>query len=1651
MAKTRDYMDYLDSEIGIAPANSQEEFQAAETIVEVMKDHGLEPTIQEFDTHPLGKLAPDILAIVLLLGVLLTGIAGGPVRVVGLLLAIAAVVLLTMNHLGNNVFENFGPVERSQNVVGVHQATGDKVTKGARPIVIVAHYDTPRENFLFGDAFARYQIPLKKYAFPCVLVAGLAGLVQIMGFLPTVLRVLVWIVGLVACMPLLLIAISNIMERFAPCTSGSNDNKASVAAMLSVLAKVRPGADRVDAAVEGKPYVRRASEEDRPATKQVVEKPVGARHGKQVIESLGILPPTCEIVYEDPQVITVPADQPIDESAYEEVVPSYDESQLAGEGAEGAEEEVQAAEPAAADASGSADGPTLDASAWQDSAVNADQWGSDTPHQVEYDQTTYGENNPEGQSASDQAGYYADESAEYGTTDVDAGYGVSDQSYAEEASYTENASQNGEEDTDAGNAAVGDEYYLDEDTAADQQAVVTGPAAESANSAFVDEPAKPEEVDKTRRRPAVSRQVAADADKTAARPANAAEGKKSKDKPSKGFFAKLKERFSHVGKPEIPRGKNKDDGGADFSEYEANYDGEDDVESWSSDATNELRTVRSADLKRRRAAARRATSPDAAGSEGTASYSDNAAEAAPAREQDEYYAAPATDQDYYQDYADDGNYADVENYASTDDYDAGAYDEGAYAEDVYEADSADYYQDDYDEGYDETSDAEDDGAREVAVEEPQPAAQDASEIASASAPAAEDASEIGSASAPADESLDETEVASSDQDEAEDVDAANAEGWETEAQASVNVEKDSSKAERGSSDSALNESVDETPWDVTPDAEANATAVASTSENDTNEADVASADGTDVSGNNANAVPEPIRLDTVDSPRSAARRRRIVNARNASAGSQAATAAPVVAGEGEGVEGATEGGSNPSRSADLLSWDQPSVEDEEYGEEYPQDGSESATSSSAEGDSEEGSKQNAYSEDYYDESVGSDVDEYVEDSNLNDSTDTYDGYADDRGDDASDGSYQDDSFDGAYDDDYSSEDFGKDLDRSYDREWEEEHGQAANEDYPEDGYYDDAYDNRMGYSDGAGREPTGGSYERSPYDTAQRDDFANEPARKSEGAVKKFFSRIKNAFSGHSKGEDAPAEREDAATSRGEYEHDKYSNEYDGYEDARDRDYSYDDDDARDSHIDAQPTDQPADSGDEYDENNGAHDGSAESVAYAGFEEVKGEDYLPSDDDALDDLDADYDFDSVGGDSYPQNEYTTDDGGGDAEARDLKSRSTYLEFDDSDDSGDILPKDTSGLDTMSDAYDNAADSSSVHRPRPKPINDPTWGKSSYEPPINTSSFARRAALYDLPDPSGKGVDSLDGDEDYYDDAEDDSYEDAEAYGESRGDDGQDNAAEPYTSADSSADDTAGMDVPNGGERMSNDDNRRRNWKGGAALRSDLRAIGSDSVNADAATETDVDSTQAGAQISDDADATANVAAQADAAEADSTAAEQTQPADSGVDVIDVNSEEELQDAILELGDDYLVAHDIWFVAVGASSVGHAGIKSFLANFRRNIRGAFLVNLDSIGAGAPVVLTNEGCDDGRRADRRSLRLFTKTAKDLHLDLQSIDYGWSDTDATPAMRARVRSITVMGMDENGLPALSHTQNDLPVNVNPGQVSSIVRTICEFIRRS
>lgn len=344
MAMTHDYMDYLNEKVGICPAGSQEELQAADTIADLMRQHDVEPSIEEFDAKSFGGTVAALLYALMFVGIVLGGIGVSVLTVIGFVLAVGPAALFILKYFGHDFISPLGPTTRSQNVVAFHKACGPNVIKGNRPIVIVAHYDSPHENVLRTSPVAPY-IPLiwrvSKY---CVLVVGVCMLFQPLAFLPEVFRRFLWVIGILAALPLAVLGVTGVLEHFSDCTDGANDNKSGVAAMLGVLENVRPsglesvhGVETVDDAVEAMQQAAEAAAapaaqpelpvEDfaaeqygepasAPAPEPVAPTPVpvetyGVRHGADVVKSLGMLPEGCEVEYVQPEPVVVAAPAPV--------------------------------------------------------------------------------------------------------------------------------------------------------------------------------------------------------------------------------------------------------------------------------------------------------------------------------------------------------------------------------------------------------------------------------------------------------------------------------------------------------------------------------------------------------------------------------------------------------------------------------------------------------------------------------------------------------------------------------------------------------------------------------------------------------------------------------------------------------------------------------------------------------------------------------------------------------------------------------------------------------------------------------------------------------------------------------------------------------------------------------------------------------------------------------------------------------------------------------------------------------------------------------------------------------------------------------------------------------------------------------------------
>lgn len=239
MANTQNYINHLLQNTGITPACSEEERLAAEDIAQIFRNHGFDPEVQEFNAPAPSRMAFAVTGILTFAGALLMGIGGG-IGLVGTLLAVVGAVLYVLERTGRPVISRLGKTGVSQNVIAYHKASGPLASPRNRPVVVVAHYDSPRAELLAREPYAPYRALIAKLLPIATIAPAAIAILRILP-LPGALKVLLWVVAILASLVALANAANIISNRFIlPYTSGSVCNKSSVAAMLGVMDNVAP-------------------------------------------------------------------------------------------------------------------------------------------------------------------------------------------------------------------------------------------------------------------------------------------------------------------------------------------------------------------------------------------------------------------------------------------------------------------------------------------------------------------------------------------------------------------------------------------------------------------------------------------------------------------------------------------------------------------------------------------------------------------------------------------------------------------------------------------------------------------------------------------------------------------------------------------------------------------------------------------------------------------------------------------------------------------------------------------------------------------------------------------------------------------------------------------------------------------------------------------------------------------------------------------------------------------------------------------------------------------------------------------------------------------------------------------------------------------
>lgn len=143
--------------------------------------------------------------------------------------------------------------------------------------------------------------------------------------------------------------------------------------------------------------------------------------------------------------------------------------------------------------------------------------------------------------------------------------------------------------------------------------------------------------------------------------------------------------------------------------------------------------------------------------------------------------------------------------------------------------------------------------------------------------------------------------------------------------------------------------------------------------------------------------------------------------------------------------------------------------------------------------------------------------------------------------------------------------------------------------------------------------------------------------------------------------------------------------------------------------------------------------------------------------------------------------------------------------------------------------------------------------------------------------------------------------------------------------------------------------------------------------------------------------------------------------------------------------------EFWFVATGAFGVHGTGMKRFLEAYGSDLRDAFIINVECVGAGQLRWYSEEGAGKSYSANVRMTSLARRATRNLEIRAKAARAKGVSTDATVALRDGLRAITITRLGKDGEPVNWRSMNDTLQDVDPELVAEAARFVAGMAREA
>ena len=140
--------------------------------------------------------------------------------------------------------------------------------------------------------------------------------------------------------------------------------------------------------------------------------------------------------------------------------------------------------------------------------------------------------------------------------------------------------------------------------------------------------------------------------------------------------------------------------------------------------------------------------------------------------------------------------------------------------------------------------------------------------------------------------------------------------------------------------------------------------------------------------------------------------------------------------------------------------------------------------------------------------------------------------------------------------------------------------------------------------------------------------------------------------------------------------------------------------------------------------------------------------------------------------------------------------------------------------------------------------------------------------------------------------------------------------------------------------------------------------------------------------------------------------------------------------------------EVWFVALGSELAQNSGMKAFLEAHQSELRGAFIVDIDAIGAGDLTMIEREGFLRPSKASSRMKRYIRKALQATGTKVASGALLGEESAASYAAKHGCQVTHLVGM-EGGKPALYGQQDDIVENIDEKKLASNVDFLMELLK--